>query len=178
MIILNKRSLSSCPHKSQINQPPILESHKQVKKLFKFQKYKQIIFNCERLLRSHPENALIYYYLGLAHLSLREYTTAIANWTKAIKLNSQYDLAYNQRGQTYAILGKYFFAFSDLTAAIKINPKCSEAYFYRALLHHSQKNYELAYADYENAIFLDPYNKIARSNKSIVNRILTQQALS
>ena len=78
-------------------------------------------FNC--MVKSNPDDWLVYHFLGTAHRGVKDYAKAIEYFKKSIGLNPGEWNNYNILGATYRESGDLQKAAEALREAIRLNPK-------------------------------------------------------
>lgn len=91
-------------------------------------RYPEAIISWTKALDIDPNNADIYFNIGLAHHHLENYERAITSYTKTIDLNPKYAEAYINRGHCYNRSREYDMATSDYETGISLAPHNPRAY--------------------------------------------------
>lgn len=90
-------------------------------------RYEQAIPEFKEALRNKPDDADLYYYIGLCHYSLEQYPEALSYFNKAQERKQDEELYY-YLGASHYSLERYPEAISYLKKAIALNPGDAEAY--------------------------------------------------
>lgn len=136
----------------------------------KFELYQEFLPEIiERTLaiKNNTNNAIAYFYRGLAYYNLKNYDQAIKDYSKAIELDSDYAWAYSNRGLVYYDLQNYEQAISDYDKALELNPIYIDAYNNRGNAYLVLRNYSRAISDYTEAIKIDPNFAMAYNNRGV-----------
>lgn len=90
-------------------------------------KFEQAKLEFQEALKLKPDDANLYYYLGICHYSLGQYPEAI-NYLKQAQLNLEDAELYYYLGAACYYLGRYQEALSYLEKAVALNPSDAQAY--------------------------------------------------
>ena len=77
----------------------------------------------------YPTPHFVYYNLGQAYLTLKEYEKARANYLEALKFSPQYSLGYYGLGLTWKASDKWEQAAEALKKAIEYAPQFAQAHY-------------------------------------------------
>ncbi len=120
----------------------------------------------------------IYYYLGQAYASQKDYSKSVEAFSRAIELNPQNTMYYIHRGISYLGLNKYDKAIDDHSIAIKIsengdpNKTClCLAYFARGTSYAMTGMYDLASRDFDISIKNNPSFAESYASNGVINGI-------
>ncbi len=120
-------------------------------------------------IKKHPNDAIGYYYRGLADAGDWSYPSAVEYFSQAIEIDKNYRDAYFERAKALFILSDTQAALADLDVAISLDKYRPDFYELRAEYLLSVKRYKDALNDYERAakLYRNVSNKIAsqRVNK-------------
>lgn len=97
-------------------------------------RYEQAVPEFKEALRLTPDNADLYYYIGLCHYSLEQYPEAISYLKKAEERKQDEEIYYYLGVSNYS-LGRYPEAISYLEKAIALNPGDAESYSLIGTIH-------------------------------------------
>ena len=97
-------------------------------------RYEQAVPEFKEALRLNPDNADLYYYIGLCHYSLEQYPEAISYLKKAQERKQDEEIYYYLGVSNYS-LGRYPEAISYLEKAIALNPGDAESYSLIGTIH-------------------------------------------
>lgn len=89
---------------------------------------------------------------GVAHLQIKEFSSAIEDFTKAFEANPKNPKPYYYRGILHMIIEEYERAVSDFTSAIELNPELGQAVFARGTSYAQLGRDVEAMRDLESAI--------------------------
>ena len=108
-----------------------------------------------KALKIDPENALIYYNLGVVKDDLEDYSGAVIYYTKAIEIDPEYASSYLNRGviKDYE-LNDHYGAIIDYTKVIKLEPNEVLAYYNRGLAKGNINDMEGACSDWRKASYI------------------------
>lgn len=90
--------------------------------------YQPAITEFKEALKLNPDNADLYYYLGVCKYSLEQYEEAVTYLKKAAEAKPDDDEVYYYLGINYYSLGQYPQAITYMQKVLKINPDDAEAY--------------------------------------------------
>ncbi len=119
-------------------------------------------FLSEKHIKEHPNNAIGYYYHGLADAGDWEYPAAVEYFSKAIELDKSYRDAYYERAKAYFVLSDTQKALRDINKAIALDKYRPDFYELRAEYLLSAKKRKEALRDYIMAakLYRNVSNKI------------------
>ena len=109
----------------------------------------------EKLIETHPNDALHYNARGLAYLRLHDFEKAVADFSQAMKLDQREPAFYANRADTYNNMGEWAKAQADYDQAIRLEPLISSIYTNRAEAYGRGEEAK-ALADLDQAIWLAP----------------------
>jgi tetratricopeptide (TPR) repeat protein len=112
----------------------------------------------DEAIKLEPNDALGYFYRGLAHDHLGKQDQALADYNQAVKLNPGDARYYRIRGQTYGDMGKHDQAIADFNKAISLKWNDDTSYYERGLVYEKMGKLDQALADFNQAITLDRDN--------------------
>ncbi len=116
--------------------------------------YDKAIKIFERGIDATPDNAELYYLLGVCQSLNGDNYTAIQNYEKAIALAPDYAEVYYEKGYAHYLMGKLEQAMEAFDKAIALRPNYAEAYVNRGSLKCMQGDSTGAEADWEKAASL------------------------
>jgi len=119
-------------------------------------RYQEMI---ERLNDIIPQNSTfpeLYFFRGIAWLSLKSNDAAVDDFTKAIDLRPDYFRAYHNRGIAWSSKQKYDKAVSDLVRATELRPNHLSSYRHLGDALMKKKDYDEAVGIFDKAIELQP----------------------
>ncbi len=93
-------------------------------------------------LKLAPEDARLYYHLGLAHFSPREHQQAVFYFRKALKLKPGMYMAKGYMGLSLGYLGKGKDSAAELAATMRVPPATAEQWKYLASMHFFRRDYK------------------------------------
>jgi serine/threonine protein kinase/Flp pilus assembly protein TadD len=96
----------------------------------------------KKAVRQDPEDAVVWYALGVCHARLGRHDKAAACFDTSIALWPRFYGSYAQRGLAYLELKDYEEARADLTEALRRRPDYSPARVNRALVRAALKDYQ------------------------------------
>ena len=125
-----------------------------------------------QIISIDSNNAIAYFYIGLALRKQGKLEEAIASYKKAIELDPNYSFAYNNMGVALRKQGKYDEAIAAYKKAIEINPNDAFAYNNMGLALDDQGKYDEAIAAHKKALEIDPNLVLAQNNLKEAERLL------
>lgn len=93
-------------------------------------------------LKLAPEDARLYYHLGLAHFSPREHQQAVFYFRKALQLRPGMYMAKGYLGLSLGYLGKGKDSAAELAATMRVPPATAEQWKYLASMHFFRRDYK------------------------------------
>ncbi|HEY3992253.1 MAG TPA: protein kinase [Ktedonobacteraceae bacterium] len=108
------------------------------------------------IVRSNSDEALAYYYRGIALSTLSRYEEAIEAFDQSTHFNPQHALAHFNRGIALSAIQRYEEAISAYSEAIRLDPHHALTRYKLGLLLHHLKRYNEAVGAFDQAIRLDP----------------------
>ena len=141
---------------------------KELEGLAEEEKWEEMLSASEVCVKEHPEEAVGYFYMGIAEDELGNSEEAIAEYDEALELETKDKkkaLIHNNRGNVLKKLKRYEEAIADYGKAIKLSPEYLDAYNGRGNTFNDLQRYEEAIADFNRAIELnskDPLPYIGR----------------
>ena len=109
-------------------------------------------------------DSTVYFYLGFAYSSKREYNKAIKAYQKSLKINPKKAETYNNIGGTYVNNQENDKGIKALEKAIALNPKYAEAYGNLGNAYINLQQFEKAIEFTQKAIELNPKRDMAYAN--------------
>ena len=101
-----------------------------------------------------PDNANLYFNIGVAEAALENYTAAIEAFGNALRIDPAFELAYLYRATTKSLMQDYPGATGDFAKCLDINPKNSQAYLSRGAMKLDQGDKTGACIDFNAALAL------------------------
>lgn len=120
-----------------------------------------------KVIELNPQDAMAYFYRGVAYDSLGNYKQAITDYNKAIDLGPKLAIAHTNRGMAYHKLSNYKQAIADYDKVIELNPQDAMAYNNRGIAYDNLGNNKQAIADYNKAMELDPKDSMCFYNRGV-----------
>ena len=124
------------------------------------------IADFNRALALRPDDADVYYNLGLAKSGKRDRAGAIAAFDRALALRPRDPEGWLARGGEKFSLQDYDAAIADFDRAIALDEKFTAAYYSRALARRRQGDFDGAFADYDRALAIDPDYWLAYNSRA------------
>jgi serine/threonine protein kinase/tetratricopeptide (TPR) repeat protein len=106
--------------------------------------------------RQEPQNAFVWYQLGLCSAGLARYQEAVARFDTSIALWPGFHGTYYERGRAWAERGDYAQAIADFTETLRLRDAFMPAYFDRALARTQLNDNAGALADLNRVIDAGP----------------------
>ena len=125
-----------------------------------------------QIISIDSNNAIAYFYIGLALRKQGKLEEAIAAYKKAIELDPNDATAYNNMGVALRKQGKYDEAIAAYKKAIEINPNYAFAYYNMGNALSDQGKLEEAIAAHKKALEIDPNLVLAQNNLKEAERLL------
>jgi tetratricopeptide (TPR) repeat protein len=104
--------------------------------------YERAIAEFKKGLRLDPEDARLYYHLGLSHFSPRMHKQAIVNFRKALKLKPGMYMARGFMALSLGYLGQGQDAAAELAATLRVPPLSAQQWNYTASVYFFRRNYQ------------------------------------
>ena len=123
--------------------------------MFTKNKFRELIFEINKLLEEFPKSFRLYLIKGLAQKNLNDFVGAISSLEKSIKINPEFAQSYNNYGVLLEKIGNYENALENYKKAISLNKKLIEAYNNIGLIYKHLGDIELAKSFFEKAIGID-----------------------
>ena len=118
----------------------------------------------KQLLKSSPETADVYHYLGLIDYQQNRFKQAAQWLEKAIELDSSNAVFRNNFGLGLLACDQTQAAILQFSAAIELDPAYAQAWFNRGNAKCLLKDFQSGQSDYEKAIAIDPFFADAYNN--------------
>ena len=134
-------------------------------KLSNAEEWEALKTKADDFIEKFRNEAVGYFYRGLAKDELGHHEEAIKDYDKAIELNPNNANVYSNRGNAKNRLGRYEEALKDLNNAIELNPHLFQAYNNRGATKGKIGHYEEAIQDFDKAIDLKPDYVNAYNNR-------------
>ena len=129
------------------------------------ERYEEAAARLERLVSADPENAAIFYNLGVVYTYLKREDEALAHFEKSVDLNPDYAQAWYNMGQICLIRKRDFSrALHCFDRAAAIRPNYIGAQHQRGVVYELLGDANKAVECWEKTLELDPGNKLARDN--------------
>ena len=123
--------------------------------MFTKNKFRELIFEINKLLKEFPKSFRLYLIKGLAQKNLNDFVGAISSLEKSIKINPEFAQSYNNYGVLLEKIGNYENALENYKKAISLNTKLIETYNNIGLIYKHLGDIELAKSFFEKAIDID-----------------------
>ena len=123
--------------------------------MFTKNKFRELIFEINKLLEEFPKSFRLYLIKGLAQKNLNDFVGAISSLEKSIKINPEFAQSYNNYGVLLEKIGNYENALENYKKAISLNTKLIETYNNIGLIYKHLGDIELAKSFFEKAIDID-----------------------
>ncbi|MEH1870960.1 tetratricopeptide repeat protein [Nostoc sp.] len=121
-------------------------------RLFSSQQYEQAIACYDKIVKTQPKNADVWYWRGYALYFLNKHEEAIASFDQTIQIQSDYPNAWFRRGYSLYSLQRYAEAIIAYEKALLIKSDDPEIWYYRGIVLKDLEKYEEALAAYDQAI--------------------------
>lgn len=122
-------------------------------------------------MKYNNENPDIYYKLGQANRSIKNYSEAIRQCKRAIEIAPEQGLYYETLADIYYELQNYIDAKKTYKEAVKIDPNNARAHAYLGVLQSRDKEYDTAVKSLETAVSLDGNNPDIRYNLGLAYEV-------
>lgn len=146
------------PKPSQTDDSKLESQLQEVINLIATDQFEQSLPSLRLLAESHPEDARVHFYLGLAFSKTKQSEDALASYQRALRIFPDYQGASFNLGMLQRRLEQHEAAIATLTHVLKISEPVVKAKAF-ALRGHSFRalgNYEAAVDDYEQSLKLRP----------------------
>lgn len=149
-----------------------------IKQIINTQKLEKKIFQLQEVIKKDNPYYEDFYQLGQLYLRKKLFLKAIVVFRKALKLwdpNDKIGLGnlYNAVGFTFFNLKEYNYAIYYYKVAIKIIPDYTLALINLGYSFEKVNSIVIAYNCYKAALFWDPYNTLASTRFSVVEKKLS-----
>ncbi len=114
--------------------------------------YTKAIALLNRIIDSHPENAIDYNNRGLIYFQSGHAQKALLDYNTAMQLNPRLASVYNNRANYYAADGDLVKALSDYDQALDLNPRHVRAWINRGITLRELGKYKDSIDDFEIAL--------------------------
>lgn len=118
-------------------------------------KEKEAVAFFTAVIADRPNDAVAYYYRGLAYTGLGKADEAIADYSQAIRIDPKYAKAFTERGRMYLAQKKYKQAMQDLTTSVDMNSNDPAPLHWRGIAHYESGEYGKAIEDFEQGQRID-----------------------
>lgn len=108
--------------------------------------YGRAVAEFKKGLEIAPNDARLYYHLGLSHFSPRRHKEAVQYFRKALRLKPGMYMARGYMALSLGYLGQGEKGSAELAATLRVPPLSAEQWNYVASMHFFQGNYEVAIA--------------------------------
>lgn len=122
-------------------------------------------------LQYNNENPEIYYKLGDANRTIKNYSEAIRQCKRAIELAPEVGIYYETLADIYYELQNFIEAKKFYKEAVFIDPKNSRAHTFLGILQSKDKEHEAAIKSLETAVSLEPNNANIRYNLALAYEV-------
>ena len=123
---------------------------------------------CTKAIETNPNDAKIYYQLGVCYARKSDWAMAMDDLSRAISMNPNFAKPYNERA--YVRISQQDFGpalLDDCNKAIALDGNLAQAYLRRGIYYAHEGNMKLAEADWKKAIALDPHNEdLVKQNRA------------
>lgn len=145
----------------------------EMKETLNRENWNEAIQIAKRLLSENPEQPVVLYNMGIAHIQLQQYEQAESSLRQAIEYNPQFADAYNDLGVVLDYQGNKSDALQCYEKAIEISNH-ADAYFNLAKIREKEGDYKQAIRLYENYLeqeSQDEYAEYARERIQKLRRL-------
>ena len=115
----------------------------------------EALSNLEFLIKYFPEDADIFYNIGILHEKLKNFREAEKSYKKAIKISPQEDFYYNL-GEVLVSLENYDEAIDCFKTVLKTDSQDANCFFNIALCHYHKDEINLATDYFQKAATINP----------------------
>lgn len=122
-------------------------------------------------LQYNNENPEIYYKLGEANRTIKNYSEAIRQCKRAIELAPEVGMYYETLADIYYELQNFIEAKKFYKEAVFIDPKNSRAHTFLGILQSKDKEHDAAIKSLETAVSLEPNNANIRYNLALAYEV-------
>jgi tetratricopeptide (TPR) repeat protein len=110
----------------------------------------------QKAKEKNPQDADVWFYLGVCYSELGRYQDAIESYKQTIRIKPDYADAHYNLGNAYGILGRYEDAVESYKQVIRINPDLAEAHNNLGGAYFKLGRYQDAVESYKQAIIINP----------------------
>ncbi|MHC4735796.1 MAG: tetratricopeptide repeat protein, partial [Planctomycetota bacterium] len=143
--------------------------------------YEDAIERLEKALMRDDSDGLLWFFLGMSHLRLRNEKEALECAHKVTACSGTASLGYDLSGRAYMRLGDYSKAIDAFEKAIQLDPKDTKAKNHLILALYASGRKRSAYKKAKERIAIDPTDLVPRAllalqNKRAMARFVEQEA--
>jgi len=120
------------------------------------------------LLKEHPNNAVIHYWLGRLYLQSQSLEKSALEFQTAARLAPKDEHAVISLGHVYLRIGKDDEALKAYREANRLSPHVAAVHAGLGTIYYHKKDYSKAGPEYEQALKIDPSLSEARYNLSLI----------
>ena len=122
----------------------------------------------KNLIREHPKNGTVHYWLGRLYLEKGSLEEAAQEFKEASLLAPQDEHPFLSMGHAYSRLGRDKEALEAYLQANKLSPKIAVVHIGLGNIYYKRKDFAKAQKEYEEALKLDPSFAEARYNLGLI----------
>ena len=154
-------------NQSGATQRPPQEAINRLASLFNQGQLAVVVQQAEALTKRHPNNFVIWSFLGGAHQGLRQAAEAAKAFIRVTELNPQYPEGHNNLGVVLQKLGKLEASVKSFQKALSLKPDYPEAYYNMGIALREQGKLNFAIIAHQKSLALDPTNWEAYGNMGL-----------
>ena len=154
-------------NQSGATQGPPQEAINRLASLFNQGQLAVVVQQAEALTKRHPNNFVIWSFLGGAHQGLRQAAEAAKAFIRVTELNPQYPEGHNNLGVVLQKLGKLEASVKSFQKALSLKPDYPEAYYNMGIALREQGKLNFAIIAHQKSLALDPTNWEAYGNMGL-----------
>ena len=140
-------------------------------------KYSQAIQFLTKMIKSNPNDEVLFSKRGVLYERINDYNSAISDFNKAIQLNDKDDKLYFVRGKILEKQNKDSLAIVDFQKAILIQSH-SDYYFYKGVSEHKLGRKQQACEDWNISSKIAEMNKYPKFHECQVNQLFTDKSFT
>ena len=110
----------------------------------------------KKALEFEKEDYTLYYIIGTAYMSQKNFEESVKYLEKALELNPEHSQLYNNLGTSYITIGKLDKAYENFVKASEFDPENSITYFNIASILQLKNKHEEACEYFEKAYAIEP----------------------
>lgn len=132
----------------------------------------------QRLLKTSPRFAEVYFLKGIISSTQENFAEAVASFQKSFKLDSTHLKSLYNLATAKGMLGDYKGAIKDLTDYLKCDSLNPDAFYSRGYWFEMQEDFEVALGDYNKTLTLKPEMVEAYFSKAYVYYKMNKKELA